>query len=118
MSCDRGVLSTVVVIAIIAALSPTASAMLHPGLGRFVQRDRAGYVDGANLQIYAHAAPLRVRDPSGFCGWERPNIKCCVIGEFKYAWGPPDIDLANGGVSQPFAIQLPTFDDRSPCAAC
>ena len=36
-----------------------------PHLGRFIQRDPAGYVDGLNLYAYAGNNPLAFRDPFG-----------------------------------------------------
>jgi RHS repeat-associated protein len=42
--------------------------MLHPGLGRFVQRDPLGYSDGVGLYMYvSDSAPNRV-DPTGTFG--------------------------------------------------
>jgi hypothetical protein len=43
----------------------------HPTLGRWIQRDPAGYADGANLHQYAGAAPLSHGDPSGL--YNRPQ---------------------------------------------
>ncbi len=37
----------------------------HPSLGRFVQRDPLGYVDGPSLYQYARAKPTLGTDPSG-----------------------------------------------------
>ncbi|MFI4915557.1 MAG: RHS repeat-associated core domain-containing protein [Phycisphaerales bacterium JB060] len=34
-------------------------------LGRWVQRDPAGYVDGANLYEYVMSSPIKMRDPMG-----------------------------------------------------
>jgi RHS repeat-associated protein len=39
--------------------------MLHPGLGRFMQRDPLGYVDGMSLYEYVRSAPEQSRDPLG-----------------------------------------------------
>jgi len=39
--------------------------MLHPGLGRFIQRDPAGYVDGMNLNQYELSSPGSNLDPQG-----------------------------------------------------
>jgi len=40
----------------------------HPTLGRWVQRDPAGYVDGPNMAEYVGNAPTRGLDPSGKWG--------------------------------------------------
>ncbi|MFA6135147.1 MAG: RHS repeat-associated core domain-containing protein [Phycisphaerae bacterium] len=37
----------------------------HPGLGRFLARDPAGYRDGMNLYAYVRNNPLRYTDPDG-----------------------------------------------------
>lgn len=39
--------------------------MCHAGLGRFTQRDPAGYMDGANLYAYVANNPIAFIDPSG-----------------------------------------------------
>jgi RHS repeat-associated protein len=39
--------------------------MLHPGLGRFVQRDPLGYVDGSSVYEYVRSGPLGNLDPKG-----------------------------------------------------
>jgi RHS repeat-associated protein len=46
---------------------------LHPKLGRFVQRDPAGYVDGMGLYAYIQSSPLRKLDPSGAMVNDRPD---------------------------------------------
>jgi len=38
---------------------------LHPTLGRWMQRDPQGYVDGMNLHLYGVSAPLGNLDPEG-----------------------------------------------------
>ncbi|MBM4144492.1 MAG: RHS repeat-associated core domain-containing protein [Lentisphaerae bacterium] len=40
----------------------------HPTLGRWLQRDPAGYADGANLYAYCSADPATLTDPLGLCG--------------------------------------------------
>lgn len=39
--------------------------MLHPTLGRFMQRDPLGYVDGMSVYQYVKGQPLAMNDPSG-----------------------------------------------------
>lgn len=41
-----------------------------PALGRFLQRDPAGYVDGTNLYTYALGAPTIAMDPTGLASTE------------------------------------------------
>ncbi len=39
--------------------------MQHPTLGRFLQRDPTGYVDGMSLYEYVRSNPVRYADPTG-----------------------------------------------------
>ena len=43
------------------------SRMYHPSLGRFMQRDILGYVDGMSLYQYAGSNPIVATDPMGGC---------------------------------------------------
>jgi RHS repeat-associated protein len=63
----------------------------HPTLGRWVQRDRAGYVDGANLQEYTGSNPAVRIDPSGL-EWVKFDI-------VKRSWiaRPIDMLVLSGG---------------------
>jgi RHS repeat-associated protein len=45
--------------------------VLNPALGRLMQRDPLGYVDGMSLYGYLKSNPLKYRDPRG------TNTKCC-----------------------------------------
>lgn len=47
------------------ALVYNRARQLHPGLGRFVQRDPAGYIDGPNLYELVRSSPTVYLDPSG-----------------------------------------------------
>lgn len=48
----------------------TATRAYWPALGRFLQRDPAGYVDGANLYAYALGAPTLALDRTGLASTE------------------------------------------------
>ncbi len=39
--------------------------MYHPRLGRWLQRDPLGYVDGMSWYEYVKSSPLRATDPTG-----------------------------------------------------
>jgi hypothetical protein len=58
----------------VASFSCSASAHLHPTLGRFVQRDPLAYPDGLSLYVYQRAASLSLSDPSGLAA-----CKCCSV---------------------------------------
>ena len=46
-------------------LAADASAMYHPALGRFMQRDPAEYSDGMGLYQFVGSGPTGSRDPLG-----------------------------------------------------
>ena len=50
---------------VVLLASGPASAVYHPTLGRFVQRDPLGYVDGMGLYEYVASRPPSARDPQG-----------------------------------------------------
>ena len=62
-------LAVLVCIAAITIAATDASAYLHPRLGRFMQRDPKGYVDGMSLYEYVNSRPTRYVDPQGT--WKR-----------------------------------------------
>lgn len=57
----------VVLLAVCATMAFTASvsAMYHPTLGRFAQRDPKGYADGMGLYEYCRSGPAHNVDPRG-----------------------------------------------------
>ena len=55
--------------------------MYSPVLGRFLQRDPAGYVDGMNLYAYVQNNPIKYLDPEGLMvRWASDTIIEPVIG--------------------------------------
>lgn len=53
--------------------------MYSPTLGRFLQRDPAGYVDGMNLYAYVQNNPLKYLDPMGLTTMnQQPNLASYV----------------------------------------
>jgi hypothetical protein len=62
---NRVVGNVLISILTIVVLTPTASAMLHPGLGRFAQRDSLVYLDSLSLYAYERLQPSGKLDPPG-----------------------------------------------------
>jgi RHS repeat-associated protein len=74
----------------------------HPTLGRWIERDPAGYLDGPNLYAYVSGNPAVSVDPTGLCGetapmpgqvvplafWEPPGGP----GRIPPSWWHPEID--------------------------
>lgn len=54
-------LTTIVLVTFV----PVASAHYDPALGRWLERDLAGFVDGMNLYQYVRCEPTTLRDPFG-----------------------------------------------------
>ncbi|MBE3123697.1 MAG: hypothetical protein IMZ65_02745, partial [Planctomycetes bacterium] len=68
----------------VAALAADTSAMYHPTLGRWLQRDPIGYADGMSRYEYVGGRPLAHVDPHGLAyvtvtplpGWyEEPGLR-------------------------------------------
>lgn len=64
MSTRTAAEPVVFVLAILSFVG-TASAYLHPGLGRFAQRDPLTYLDDHNAYAYLQDTPTKWRDPAG-----------------------------------------------------
>lgn len=71
--------------------------VLHPELGRWLQRDAAGYVDGQSLYLYASANPILRSDPLG--------LDPTIVGGM----------LIGCGVSGAISLVTGWLDDRSGC---
>jgi hypothetical protein len=70
-----------------------AAAEMHPGLGRFMQRDPAGYADGMSLFEYVTSNPVITGDASGkvsvvLFAWQ---IKCIsdIVSQYATTPAPP-----------------------------
>ena len=61
-------LGWMVVFLLVLAWSDVALAQYHAGVGRFLQRDPAEYVDGANLYEFVRGNPTSLVDPYGLWG--------------------------------------------------
>jgi len=61
---------------------------LNPQTGRWLTRDPAGYVGGANVYQYARGQPVRLRDPDGLCarGCGSPKVSASLIGVGDVPW--------------------------------
>lgn len=73
--------AALVLVAMLWLFANSASAMLHPQQGRFMQRDPLGYMDGMGLYEYVRSRPLNWVDSSGneacVCG---PEVTDALIG--------------------------------------
>ena len=67
------------------SLNATRYRNFHPTLGRWIERDPAGYVDGVNLYGYVSGNPAGLTDPSGLCGETAPMPGNILL----LFWGDP-----------------------------
>lgn len=56
---------TLVAALLLTLFAPAASAMLHPQMGRFLQRDPVGYIDGLSVYEKTRSDPVSLTDPLG-----------------------------------------------------
>jgi len=80
------VLIGLVAIALVAA---DASAMYHPTLGRFLQRDPVGYADGMSFYAYVSGWPTALLDPAGLRARSLPR-----------EWEPGLVPVAMPGLAE------------------
>ena len=74
--------------------------MYHPTVGRWLQRDPLGYVDGASLYEYCGGMPGVATDPHGLASGLWNKIKEVIGG--AWAVGPHDAYGAAGGSTADF----------------
>lgn len=71
-----------------------------PGLGRFIQRDPLGFVDGFSLYEYGYSNPVNWVDPLGLSGspCEKPWWEDCAVGAGLFATTGASIGALFAGV--------------------
>jgi hypothetical protein len=83
------ILKLVAAVVTLATLTRTATAHYEPTLGRWLERDPSGYVDGANLYDYGRGVATTVTDPRG--------LECCGGTERPKQSGRPFDEHDGGG---------------------
>ena len=73
-------LASFVVIAVLTLHAFARARYYHPRLGRFIQRDPIGYVDGVNLYEYTRSNPIAATDPYGNVTFEQINGMATQLG--------------------------------------
>ena len=80
-----GLLASLLAITAISLDTHARSRYYHPTLGRFMQRDVLGHVDGMSLYQYAGSNPVVRTDPTGGCSSadkaEVLKCKCFCVRE-------------------------------------
>jgi RHS repeat-associated protein len=77
--------------------------MLHPGLGRFIQRDRVKYGDGNSLYTFVRSNPAGRLDPTGRISIETvkmhlgPFLRCPKFSDASEMWWDFVLDEARWG---------------------
>ena len=94
---------------------PTVNHVRHRALktdlGRWIQRDPAGYVDGANLYEYVMGQPVEMRDPMGLASGAGTGI-----GHLSSdVWDIPMIQPGDLGQGHPCVVHSRTQED---CVSC
>jgi RHS repeat-associated protein len=71
-----------------------------PNLGRWLQPDPAGYIDGLNLYAYCHGDPMNLIDPYGLNGyWFTRLIRGTRVGDY--------IDDSIDGIRESWSAESP-----------
>jgi hypothetical protein len=81
-------ISTLLIVAAFIAVAGPAQAMYHPGQGRFMQRDPAGYVDGMSAYQYARSRPGGATDPRGL--WSQADHRALTEAALLSSIDMPD----------------------------
>lgn len=80
------ILGVLITLVIVSACTSEASAHYRPGLGRWIERDPAGYVDTPNLHEYGLSDPTIMLDPDGLACF---GLLCGSIGDDGGEIGTP-----------------------------
>ena len=73
--------------------------MYHPTLGRWLQRDPKGYVDGMDLYEYCKSGPLNITDCMGLEVWVDPQVKVAFQQCYQKSLQRAANGLNQGGVT-------------------
>lgn len=79
MRCNLYTLILSVVIGV-CAFGQDTWAMYSPSMGRFMQRDPIGYVDGPDVYQYVRSNPIKYTDPTGLEA-KKPSTTCTINGQ-------------------------------------
>jgi RHS repeat-associated protein len=88
---------------------------MAPTIGRFIQRDKLGYIDGMNMYTYVYNQPLTYNDPSGLA-------KCRSLDrrekfEFKTGLWKLRIRVAGEIIYKGSRCSIPCGSNNTPCNA-
>lgn len=93
------------VLAVMGVFAAEASPMYHPGMARFVQRDRAENSEGANLCEYVGGKPRVLVDPQGLWGTDvHQGASGAAIGTITWA--------TNAGFGAAYADAMGRYDKK------
>lgn len=115
----RHVFAVLIGLAAIALVAADASAMYHPTLGRFLQRDPIGYSDGMGFHEYSRSCPVTVVGPQGtlsFRGVEgaksgtNPLGKACTTTGCDSAYWQIHLQLDPGDKAPGYALARQTAE--------
>ncbi|MEQ8844953.1 MAG: RHS repeat-associated core domain-containing protein [Phycisphaerales bacterium] len=103
----------------VATVNHVRYRVLKTDLGRWVQRDPAGYVDGPNLYEYALSSPIQMRDSMGLASEITPGPGGCTT-DFGCAGPvlPTPVDPGEGSGPMPDPADCRRSISAIECRAC
>jgi len=105
----------------IATVNHVRHRVMKTDLGRWVQRDPAGYVDGASLYEYVKSMPITMRDLMGLASGIGFGYDCGeVVTDGLTCGDPPDIVWPHPRDPMPIFTPPadPPVDPRAECRKC